>query len=130
MEPYPDGAARYRQATMLTEPPSIMWIVRGWRGVRTYLLRATRAAERGDIPGKIAALQKSSELLAFLYRLTPSGEDAKLGASIAGVYRQLHCLLALANARSDAALLRELSEGLAKLENAVLEAYEAAGAGS
>lgn len=98
--------------------------------MRTYLLRAARAAEQGDISGKIAALQKSSDLLAFLYRLTPSDEGARLGASIAGVYRQIHCLLALANARSDAALFRELSEGLAKLENAVLEAHEAARMGS
>jgi flagellin-specific chaperone FliS len=130
MTPYSDGAARYRQATMLSESPTIMWIVRGWRGVRTYLLRAARAAEQGDLSGKIAALQKSSELLAFLYRLTPKGNDAKLGAAIAGVYRQLHCLIALANAKDDAASLREISEGLAYLENIVLKAHDAAGAGS
>jgi flagellin-specific chaperone FliS len=115
-------AAQYKQAIMLSEAPGVMWIVRGWRRLRTYLLRAAQAAERGDIAGKVAALGKASSLLAFLYKITPQGRKVPLGDAIAKVYQRLHCLLALANARNDPASIREVSEALAHLETVFLEA--------
>jgi flagellin-specific chaperone FliS len=124
------GAAQYKRAIMLSEPPGVMWIVRGWRGLRTYLLRAAQAAESGDIAGKVAALGKASALLAFLYAITPrgtpTGRSARLGAAIAPVYQRLHCLLALANARNDAASIREVSDALAHLEEVFIAAHDAA----
>lgn len=119
------GAAEYKRAAMLSAPPDAMWIVRGWRGIRTYLLHAAQAAERGDAAGKLAALKKSSELLAFLHRITPQGRNARLGSTIATVYERLHCLLALANANSDPAAFRDVSGALAELERVFLSAQAA-----
>jgi flagellin-specific chaperone FliS len=123
------GAAQYKRAIMLSEPLGVMWIVRGWRGLRTYLLRAAQAAEQGDIAGKVAALGRASSLLAFLYKITPTGRNARLGSAIATIYQRVHCLLALANARSDPASFREVSEALAHLEAVFLAAHEASRAG-
>lgn len=117
-------AAQYKQAIMLSEAPGVMWIIRGWRRIRSYLLRAAQAAERGDIAAKVAALGKASELLAFLYKITPQGRNVPLGGAIAKVYQRLHCLLALANARNDPTSIREVSDALAHLEAVFLETCE------
>ncbi len=118
------GAGHYKQAIMFSEPPGAMWIVRGWRGLRTYLLRAAQAAERGDVAGKVAAVKKSSDLLAFLYKITPAGRNARLGTAIARVYERLHCLLALGNVKNDPASFRDVSNALAHLEAVFLKAHE------
>lgn len=115
----------YKRA-MLTTPPDVSWIVRGWRGVRAYFLRAAKAAEKGDVPGKLAALRQASELLAFLHRITPKGRSEELGRAISTLYERLHTTAALANAKSDPVALRGLSDDLASLEADFMSAYASA----
>jgi flagellin-specific chaperone FliS len=110
-------AAAYKKVVMSSEAPDLDWIIRGWRGLRTYLATAIRAIDREDLSARVAACGRASELMVLLRRITPDGHDSALGQRLAMVYDTLHIELAKANAAGDRTALQGIVQALASLEH-------------
>lgn len=122
------GAAAYRQAVMTSEDPDLDWIVRGWRGLRSYLARAIRAIEQGDLAAQTSACRGASDLLVLLQRITPAADDTSLGHRLRTIYDALHLQIAKANAEQDKRALQQIVQAVARLESDVQGAYAGASA--
>jgi flagellar biosynthetic protein FliS len=112
-----DVAAAYKRSTMISETPDIDWVLRGWRGLRTYVMRAGAATRRHDLSVKHACLDKASKLLILLEGITPDAGNARLSARLRDLYTSFQVRLVMANATNDAAAMNELAGQLTELDH-------------
>ncbi len=110
------AAEAYKRTSMLTEEPSLSWIIRGLRGVRTYVAAASRAATNGDVQTRAEAVSRASGLLAFLQGLTPDNDASPLGQRLGQVYTGFQLRLTEAHAASREDLFVALNRDIARLE--------------
>lgn len=111
-----DAAVLYKSTSMMSEEPSIDWLLRGLRGLRVFLAQAVAGIETGNIDAKITAVTRVSELLSFMQGITQSQGEQSLGASLANLYTSFHVQLTKAHAENDAKGLREISDQIGQLE--------------
>lgn len=111
-----DAAAAYKVAAMTSEPPDLDWVIRGWRGLRTYFMRAAAATERGNLGIKLNSLDKASKLLSLMQGITPPDENSIMAVKLRGLYTSFHLRLSAANAENDAATMRDLANQFVELD--------------
>lgn len=122
------AAGAYKRTSMLTEDPSLSWIIRGLRGVRTFIAMANRAVTNDDIQSRANAVSRASTLIAFLQGLTPDNEEATLGLRLSQVYTSFQLRLTEAHAASREDLFVALNKDIAQLEADLGAAGATAGA--
>jgi flagellar biosynthetic protein FliS len=109
-------ASLYKNASMLSEDPSGDWIVRGIRGVKTYILMAIRSINDEDINSKNNYVQKASDLLFFLQGIVVDDGENSLGQRISALYTNFQVNLTKAHAENSVSQLRHLVQELMTLE--------------
>jgi flagellar biosynthetic protein FliS len=116
-----DAAAAYKASARSSETPDMDWLLRAWRGLRTYLMRAAAATERGDLQVKLGSLDKASKLLVLLQGIMPDNRDSPLATRLRGLYTSFHLRLMTANAQNDVAAMRDLADQLSELDSVFSE---------
>lgn len=90
----------YKTTSMMSETPDMSWIVRGLRGVQTFLRRAIRAIENGDVTTKLSMIDKASMLFGRLDDLARSSPGI-LSDRLTGIYGFMHIKMVTANGTND-----------------------------
>jgi flagellin-specific chaperone FliS len=109
-------ANTYRSAAMLSEEPSGQWVIKGIRGVKTYIYMSIRAINDQNIEAKNQYVDKASKLLVLLQGITkPEGENS-LGGKLSTIYTNFQLALTKAHAGNNIIEFRNLAAELEALE--------------
>lgn len=93
------------------------WIVRGLRGLRTFMAQAVKRIEAGDIAAKGDAVLRASELLSFMQGLLNHQGEAFLDEQLTRLYTSFQVSLTKAHAENSVDEFRRLSDEIGKLES-------------
>ena len=108
-------AGAYKITSMMSEMPDMTWIVRGLRGIQTFLRRAALAIEEGDGPKKLQMIEKANQLIMQLDALARSAEGP-LSEKLSAAYAGLHVRIVNANASNDAPAIASILSETQELE--------------
>ncbi len=108
-------AGAYKITSMMSEMPDMTWIVRGLRGIQTFLRRAALAIEEGDRTKKLQMIEKANQLIMQLDALARSAEGP-LSEKLSAAYAALHVRIVNANASNDAPAIASILSETQELE--------------
>ena len=108
-------AGAYKTTSMMSETPDITWIVRGLRGVQTFLRRAILAIEEGDVAKKHQMIEKAGQLIMQLDALARSA-GGSLSERLSAIYTTLHVRMVTANASDNRAEMASILSEAQELE--------------